>query len=176
MTVAVLRSLRQSIVPSTRLIEGSNPVDLPEDICKSINCYAYALGILYRMQTDDFFRFYPGFTTNNSVSWEKDIMKSIEDDLTTLEIPHRAIPLDGKVRLKRDEYLIKVFVRSNLLDFHFVRYNPKTRTWFHKEGYSEPERMRVYDKVEDSIFGCEPSAYHFGDYRPKGYFAIKEPN
>ena len=175
MTVAVLRSLRQSIVPTTRLIEGSKPVELPDDICNSINCYAYALGILYKKQMSDFWGFEPGFTASNSVSWEKDIIKSIHVDLNVLEIPHRAIPLDGKVRLKRDEYLIKVFMRSNLSDFHFVRYNPATRTWFHKEGFFKPEKMRVYDKVEDSIFGCEPSSYHFGDYRPMGYFAIKEP-
>lgn len=174
MAVAVLRSLRQSIVPSTGLIKGSKPVELPEDICISINCYAYALGILYRRQMEDFFKFNPGFASNNPDSWKKDIMKSVDGDLNILEIPHRLIPLDSAPHLEPNEYLIKVFVEKYNKDFHFVRYDPVSKTWFHKEGFLRPERMRVYEKVEHSIFGCEPSSYYFGDYRPKGYFAIKE--
>lgn len=175
-SVALLRSLEQSIVPTTKLLEGPKVIQLSDGICKSVNCYAYALGILYRVQIGEFIQFCPGFTANNTVNWQKDIMKYIEDDLNVLDIPHRLIPLDGNIRLRAGEYLTKVFMHKDRSDFHFVRYDPVTKKWFHKEGLYQPEIMRVYEEVEHSIFSKEPKSYHFGDYRPVGYFAIKEPS
>ena len=176
MTVALLRSIKQDIVPTIKLLDGKKePIELSVDISCNVNCYAYALGILHPLHFGEFLNFCPGFTIDDADNWHKNILMSIETDLNALGIQHRLIPLDGQVRLESDEYLVKIFVHRALKDFHFARYYPSENIWFHKEGNAQPERMCVHDMVENSAFGCEPKFYHFGEYLPKGYIAIKEP-
>lgn len=177
MTVALLRSIKQSIVPTDKLLNGSKPIELMDSVCKSINCYAYALGIQHSLQVGEFTHFCPGFTFNNYLAWKGTMMESIALDLKALEIPHRIVKLNEPIILKPNEYLVKVFLQRNFLDFHFERYDPKRKIWFHKEGKRQPQVVHIYDdQVENSTFGCEANSYHFGDYRPEGYIAIGEPN
>lgn len=178
MTVAILRSIRQSIVPTSSLLDGSTPIALPESICKSVNCYAYALGILHKPQIYEHFLYHPGFTVNYAVNWESNIMEAVQSDLDNLGITYRKISLNNDITLEEGEYLVKVFIknRSWVKDFHFVRFDPHTKMWFHKEGETEPSRMRVYDEEDNSIYAHEPRSYHFEEYSSCGYYAIQEPS
>ena len=179
MTRKILESIQKSIVPTKRLMEGSEPIKLRSELCLHINCYAYSLGIMYAPQLGEYFYYRPGFTVNCSIDWEKDLRNAIETDLNNLEVTYRVIPLHGSISLKLDEYLVKVFLRDNPYspDFHFVRYDPSKDIWFHKEGYySEPWIVPIdpYNAMF-SPYGREPKNYGNGTYKPCGYLAIKEP-
>lgn len=190
MNAKELKRIKSSIVTTKDLITRTIPITLSEEICESINCYAYALGIMWY---NDFVNFQPGFTgksidnqfdSNFKLNDSETFMQEICSDLQNLGISYRQIELDGKKSLAEGEYLIKVFCTKPYVcgligDFHFVRYDNCTGIWFHKVGwYMQPEVVsdRSYDKVKWKY--SEPDEFY--DYsactklEPLGYFAIKE--
>lgn len=183
MNAKELERIKSSIVPTKELITRTTPIALSEEICKSINCYAYALGIMWH---DKSVFFKPGFTENICIGNPYDseiIMKGICSDLENLGISYRQLDLDGKKSLEEKEYLIKLFFtkpRNSLTDgdFHFVRFDNCTNIWFHKMGWHlQPDIVRDGFGRRVEWKNSEPDRFYdsfMGIIEPLGYFVIKE--
>ena len=64
MTERELDIIRKSISPSKRLIKDAKPIILREGLSHSMNCYAYAMGIMYPGDYCDPNMYNPGFTVD----------------------------------------------------------------------------------------------------------------
>lgn len=192
MNAEQIKRIKSSIVPTKKLITGTTPNSLSNKICENINCYAYALGIMWN-GNEVYFR--PGFTEKSiddqddrDILNDSDIfMKGICSDLENLRISYRQIDLDGEKSLEDGEYLIKVFFSKTYgifpnSEFHFVRFDKHTNIWYHKFGWFEQPKVVndfSYDRVKykDSE-QSEPDGFFDLDgvtnLEPLGYFVIKE--
>ncbi len=182
-----LRRVRKSIISGSKLFENGRPKNLDEDTLKSINCYAYSLGIMYNAES--WIRHSPGYTQRiryQGISPEE-LMRNVKTDLKNLKIMFRCIGLGEEIELNSNEYLVKVFYtppNSRLLcgDFHFIRKDPKTGKWFHKMGwYNQPCLVRLDNDYKKKHLGEEPDRItnreedgFFFVYRAVYYLAITE--
>lgn len=187
MKIRNLRKIRKSIVRSDKLIENGLPTTLDEDTAETINCYAYAFGIMYNGVR--YVHFSPGYTEYQKYMGISglELMRKTEVDLNNLKIPYRKIMVEEEVKLQPNEYLVKVFYasRSEILpkgDFHFIRQDPKTEKWFHKVGwYDQPVLVTQSNDYKKERVGTEPDQLIVRDdscrytiYQPVCYYAITE--
>lgn len=182
-----LKKIRNSIINSSNLLEKNKPTILDEKTVKSINCYAYSLGIMYNGERG--IHYSPGYTTNkkyNGISPEE-LMRYIELDLKNLRISFRRIELKEKFELDESEYLIKVFFtpqnsRMARGDFHLIRQDRKTQKWFHKMGWNNQPCLTQLDcDYKKKHLGQEPNRITTREndgfsfvYLPVCYLAITE--
>ena len=185
-----ISKLKDSMVRSNNLLQNDIPVVLDATTVEGINCYAYALGIMYDDDTKRRGFYRPGFTEGIRYDGEnvKELMKKIRIDLQNLGISFRQFDLNSKKMVLRDkEYLIKVFYtpKNKKLpagDFHFVRKDKQTGKWFHKMGwYKQPDVVQSDPGYEGPIPGSEPTTFTLNDddgftyvYNPVAYLAITE--
>lgn len=182
-----LEKIKSCIVRTKDLIKNGEPIELDENICISINCYAYALGILY--EGNEKIPFNPGFTDGLLYlrPTPEQLIKNICTDLKNLNIPFRKFDLKDDITLLKHEYLIKVFYCKSVAllnngDYHFIRQDPKTGYWFQKCGiFQQPEILQSNFSYSNHLTIEEPdiiistnsegSSYQL---LPIAYFAIKE--
>lgn len=183
-----LKKLKACIVRTKDLIKNGEPVALSENICLSINCYAYALGILYN--GTEKIPFNPGFTDGLLYlrPTPNQLIENICTDLRNLKISFRKLGLDDDIKLLKHEYLIKVFYcQSNAFlntgDYHFIRQDPKTGYCFQKCGiFHQPEILqsnfsysnRLTIEEPDIVISSTQEGFSY-ELLPIAYFAIKEP-
>lgn len=176
-----LFEIRNSIVSEDKLIsvDSNEVLELEEKICKSINCYAYVLGI---MKTSIFY--IPGFTMKRKYDEDskESFLLSICEDLKNLKIKYRKFGINDKINLKQNEYLIQALFIPNNCDlyfrhtFHFSRMS-KNGEWFAKEGrLNQPcfEQVECIYKFDDCEIVEVTSSNCVNKYFRVAYFAIEE--
>ena len=173
-----IEEIRNSILRSNDLLKNGISITLDLKLEELVNCYAYALGIMYPRDI-----FNPGFSQNLKYYGREpeELMAKVYIDLETLKKSFRRFDLNDKIILEKDEYLIKVFYcppnkKLNTGDFHFMRQDPESKFWFHKWKKQQPKVIQpnfihelgptVINSVWDD--GC------VFKYEATGYFAIKE--
>lgn len=186
-----IKDIKNSIVRSKDLIGGGTPIQLDESIVTETNCYAYSMGIMYNKNTKNRGYYNPGFTeceTLNGRENKEMLISMIQKDLDNIGIRFRVLDLEDEVKLRDDEYLVKVFkteINEKLPrgDFHFVRQDRESQKWFHKFGWKLQPNIIQSDPEynDDSIPGEEPDSFttHCKDgfqymYYPVVYLVIKE--
>lgn len=185
----IIELKKLNIVRTKDLLTNGIPKNLDENISNITNCYTYSLGIFYKGHENLCLN--PGFTERLPFwgSSVEELLEKIYIDLKNLNIKFREIELDGNVKLKKNEYLIKIFyappnIKQPKGDFHFIRQEPKRGYWFHKVGIEhQPEIIHstaypllLFDPFEPDEINC----IAFEDYqytlKPVIYLAIKEPS
>ena len=183
-----IEKLKACIVRTKDLVKNDEPLELDEHISTSINCYAYALGILY--DGDKEIPFNPGFTDGLLYlrPTSEQLIENICTDLTNLNLQFRKFDLKDEITLLKHEYLIKVFYCQSVDfldngDYHFIRQDPKTGYWFQKCGIlQQPQLLQsnfsysnhLSIEEPDLIISTTPKG-HYYKLLPIAYFAIKEP-
>ena len=101
-----IEEIRNSILRSNDLLKDGVSITLDLKLEKLVNCYAYALGIMYPRDI-----FNPGFSQNLKYYGREpeELMAKVYIDLETLKKSFRRFDLNDKIILEKDEYLIKVF-------------------------------------------------------------------
>lgn len=183
LTKKKLRKIKESIVDEKRLLTGNGceVKELSTKTYEHLNCYSYALGIMYPSKN----RIYtPGFTTKENYIEDSKIslISKICEDLDNLEISYRKFGVYDEINLIEGEYLIQVmyvpcycdlWIES---DFHFSR-RSKDGFWFSKQGWlNQPssEYIEVLEKEDDEEIVRVHSDNCVRSYVRIGYFAIKE--
>lgn len=170
------------IVKSRDLIENGVAKPLPQYVETGINCYAYALGIMFpKIRTLG--SYHPGDISGKPITDLSDVEKLKEAvcmDLGAINKQYRCVKVGEEVEVK-NEYVIKLFYKKPINgkygDFHFMRQDPETRKWFHKEGwFFPPEIVSRKFFEEDEIVNKEPVWYgdYSKEYDPICYWVIDE--
>lgn len=182
-----LKKVQKSIIPSSKVFENGKPKKLDADTLKSINCYAYSLGIMYN--AEDWIKHSPGYTER--IRYEgispQELIRNVKTDLSNLKIVFRCFELGEQIELNSNEYLVKVFytpknARLSCGDYHFIRKDPKTGKWFHKMGwYNQPCLVKLDNNHKKRHLGREPDRITIRErdgfsfvYQPVCYLAITE--
>lgn len=177
-----LTKLKKHIVPEERLFLNGDVVLLPRELVYNINCYYWALGILY--QADSFLECTPGFTTGNLYTDSLNLISSIETDLKNLNISFRKISIFEPLTVEDNEVLITLFYYPPSGDFphgdfHFIRQNKETGIWYHKPGINQVCCLEGSDNKKENfapdelIFTAENTKEVF-KYYSLCYFALKK--
>lgn len=186
-----IKNIRNSIVRSNNLLEGGVPIELDESTVTETNCYAYSMGIMYNCYTQIKGYYNPGFTEYErykGYETSEMLMEKVRTDLSHIGIQFREIGLKEEIGLEDDEYLVKVFkadINEKLPngDFHFVRQDKESKSWFHKFGWkNQPVVIQSDPGFNDgNVPGTEPDMFtiHCNNgfeymYYPVAYLAIKE--
>lgn len=107
MPILEVVEIRNSMVPSKRLLRNHFPIILDSESVEQTNCYGYSLGI-----THPHIKFRPGFTIDpDSFCWEDNPEKLLEactSDLQNLKRPFRQISLDDVTFVEENEYFIDI--------------------------------------------------------------------
>lgn len=137
------------------------------------NCYAYALGLDIRESRICKSAYQPGTISgvyDPTILKEKllynDLIKNLEEDLSTLDISYRQINLNDKI--DSDEWKIALFAETyneNLdvlvSDFHFIRANSKG-VWTHKQGYfGSPSKKDYSNQIITDPEKCDLCLYEY---------------
>lgn len=174
-----LKNIKESIVNENELTLGEygDVKKLPANIYQKINCYAYALGIMYPS-----IKYTPGFTTDSEYieDLKESLIQKICEDLDNLGISYRRVEEDET--LHENEYLIQVmyvpyycdlWIKS---DFHFSR-KSKDGIWFSKPGWlhqTTSEYIEVVEKENDYEIVKIHTEKTTREYIRVGFFAITE--
>lgn len=172
MNSEIQQKIRESILQPERMLDKTGNVkELNVMHNMLLNCYAYALGIMY-VNPKVLYNF--GFMTGeddsrfckNGVISEVKAENMMKSDLKELGLKCRKFNLNDKIELEDNEYLIKwYYCNIEEGDIHFFRQDPESGIWFHKPG-----RM-----LAPQVVGSEPGPiWKLYDvlYRERGYFAI----
>lgn len=180
-----LEKIQNSIVNNDKIdsCDFDNIRKLPKISREKINCYAFALGIMY----PKFGLYVPGFTTQKEyidVSRE-DFISLICEDLNNLEIKYRIFGINEKIDLKENEYLIQAMyipkTKYYVEDFHFLR-KSKAGFWYGKDGYLNRspcvEDIQIlnyeYDDGKSELVKVFSDNCNGRQYIRVAYFAIEE--
>lgn len=188
MPIIEMVNLKKNIVRTKDLVVNGVPLELDKNICNLINCYIYSLGVLYNGTKQ--INFNPGFT-EGLIYWgssSEELLNNVIIDLKNLDISFRQFGLNDEKKLKKNEYLIKLFYAPpneffRYGDFHFMRQDPKTDNWFHKIGQNnQPEVLQYAFNFTSPFLSEEPNIVtsytpegFCYELNPVGYFAITEP-
>lgn len=188
-----ISAIKDSIIRSDCLLKGGVPVTLDETTVVSTNCYAYSIGIMYNFMTKIRGFYNPGFTERDKYMPDdtpEDLMEKVHHDLENLGIKFREINLGEKAKLRKNEYLVKVYMADPNEkipngDFHFIRKDKDSGMWFHKLGWQrQPDIVKPDPGYEEGC--CAPGVapdtftsicddgFSFV-YYSVGYIAIEEP-
>lgn len=163
----IIEKMRESIKPEEWFITNDKVSKLSRKVLYGTNCYAYALGITFSStgyeKYDESF-YIPGFINGVIFDNQQKLFESICSDLKHLRLDYK-IAINDISKTTKDEYVIKVILRKNILDdhiedFHFARM-AKNGLWFHKQGWRE--QPTLYELEEDKRYY----------YETVGYFIIK---
>lgn len=180
-----MQKIINSIVKNNKLDSRNSEkiYGLPSKSRDKINCYAYALGIMY----PDRGLYDIGFTTEikyKDISREK-FISLICEDLKNLGIKYRIFRINDKIELRDNEYLIQaLYVSKDLYykeDFHFLRQS-KAGFWYAKDGYdnTKPALTKIeilnyeYEDGNSELVKLYSSNYGSKQYIRVAYFAIEE--
>ena len=180
-----LQKIKNSIVKNSKLDSRNSEklYGLPSKSRVRINCYAYALGIMYPSRN----LYNVGFTTDTKykdISREK-FISLICEDLKNLGIKYRIFKINDEIKLRENEYLIQALYVSKELyykeDFHFLRQS-KAGFWYAKDGYDniKPALTKIeilnyeYEDGNSELVKLYSSNYGSKQYIRVAYFAIEE--
>lgn len=180
-----LQKIKNSIVKNSKLDSRNSEklYGLPSKSRVRINCYAYALGIMYPSRN----LYNVGFTIDTKykdISREK-FISLICEDLKNLGIKYRIFKINDEINLRENEYLIQALYVSKELyykeDFHFLRQS-KAGFWYAKNGYenTKPALTEVeilnyeYEGGNSELVKLYSSDYGSKQYIRVAYFAIEE--
>lgn len=107
MPIRQILEIRNSMVPSKRLLQNHFPIILDSESVEQTNCYGYCLGIKHSS-----IKFRPGFTVDSDTdAWKdnpKELLEECIIDLQNLNRPFRKIALDDVTFVEENEYFIDV--------------------------------------------------------------------
>lgn len=173
-----IEEIKNSMIRSKDLFHEGIPITLDLKLEEMINCYAYALGIMYPRDI-----FNPGFSKNLKYYGREpeELMAKVYIDLETLGKRFRRLGLNDRIILEENEYLIKVFFsppneKSKVGDFHFIRQDNQTRFWFQKWKKHQPKIIQpnLISEFGPTIINSIWDDGFLFKYEAIGYFAIKD--
>ncbi len=171
-----IEEIKNTIVRSEDLFHEGVSITFASNLEEMINCYAYALGIMYPKDICN-----PGFSQNLKYYGREpeELMTKVYIDLETLGKRFRRLGLKDKIILGENEYLIKAFYslpnkKSKVGDFHFIRRDKQTGLWFQKWKKSQPQIIQPNFKLGPTRINSIWNDGFVFRYEAIGYFAITE--
>lgn len=149
-------------------------IKLPKHSIKKFNCYSLALGLTF--PTSRSVSYAPGFTEGYMFDSWQELLENTIIDCNNLNIPARKLGFLESSYITESEYLIRIFYSDPTPffpagEFHFVRQDPNTGTWYHKPGF--PNQIEIA-QTSDLCFSTKFKPEVNVKYYPVCYMALKD--